>query len=258
MLVLYRTLLETLKCRTFYFVGARSLLLNSFSANGSKCFVINSVGIYRHLFCSPSSLKRLGSVDAEKQNKPGEDKRSSKPKKEKQIYVTLIGTDNNITVATLEEAKKLADRRNLKLVKVKDFDTKTSRPEYKLMTSAQYLEEDKKHREEIKQKKGPGLKGDKIATISYKINEHDLNSKIKMMKKWLEKNYEVRIVITGDSGDSGENVYKAIEKEVKAEGKIVQKRVKSTDIRFQILPLKKTDSVPKSDSTHCETKDAGK
>lgn len=211
MLALYRTLFETLKCKTLHFVSAHKLILRSFNGNGSSNSIINnSVIIYRHVFCSPSSLKRLDSTDAENKKKLEEQKQPSKPKKEKQIYVTLIGTDNNITVCTLEEATKLALRRNLKLMKVKDFDTKTSRPEYRLMTTAQYLEEDKKHREELKQKKSQGVKGEKIATVSHKINEHDLQAKIKMMKKWLEKNYEVRIVITGNAGEAGVSLFNKV------------------------------------------------
>lgn len=211
MLALHRTLFETFKCKSFYFVSARSLILNSFNANGSRNSINESVVICRHLFCSPPSLKRLGEVDADKKKNPDEQqKQPAKAKKEKQIYVTLIGTDNNITVCTLEEATKIAERRNLKLLKVKDFVAKTSRPEYKLMTSAQYLEDDRKQKEELKKKKNENLKGDKIVSISHKISEHDLLSKIKMMKKWLDKHYEVRIVISGDPGEASVSLFNKV------------------------------------------------
>lgn len=39
--------------------------------------------------------------------------------------------DNKMEITTLDQAKKIAERRQLKLVNIVDFDTKTSRPIYK-------------------------------------------------------------------------------------------------------------------------------
>lgn len=115
--------------------------------------------------------------------------------------ITLIGTDQNISVPTLEEAEKIASRRRLKLVKVSDFDTKSERPIYRLMTGTQLLAEERKSRQDVTQKKSTGsLKGDKILSISSKIAEHDLSSKLKNVKKWLEKNYEVKVTVSGAEG----------------------------------------------------------
>ena len=60
--------------------------------------------------------------------------------------VTLIGTDSSLTVMSLSEAERIAKRRELKLVKIIDIDTKTQRPVYQLMTGSQYYNEDKKQR----------------------------------------------------------------------------------------------------------------
>ncbi|XP_026468579.1 uncharacterized protein LOC113372460 [Ctenocephalides felis] len=74
------------------------------------------------------------------------------PKKKKVFIprITLISSDESISVTTLEEAKKISTRRDLKLVKITDMDTKTQRPIYRLMTGAQYFEEDLKRRAEKK------------------------------------------------------------------------------------------------------------
>ncbi|KAJ9592053.1 hypothetical protein L9F63_001432 [Diploptera punctata] len=66
--------------------------------------------------------------------------------------------------------------------------------------------------------------------------------KLRHIKKWLLKSVEVRIIITGEANNmtNADQVYKKIEENIKADGRIVQKRVKGNDIRFQILPPKKT------------------
>jgi len=113
--------------------------------------------------------------------------------------VTLIGTDSSLTVMSLSEAERIAKRRELKLVKIIDIDTKTQRPVYQLMTGSQYYNEDKKQRLEKNAKKESGLRGDKLLTLSHRITPHDLSSRMNNIRKWLSKSYEVRIVINGDS-----------------------------------------------------------
>jgi translation initiation factor IF-3 len=113
--------------------------------------------------------------------------------------VTLIGTDSSLAVMSLTEAEKIAKRRDLKLVRVIDIDTKTQRPVYRLMTGSQYYNEDKKQRLEKNAKKESGLKGEKLLTLSHRITPHDLSSRVNNIRKWLSKTYEVRIVINGDS-----------------------------------------------------------
>ena len=45
--------------------------------------------------------------------------------------ITLINTDESITIVALDEAQHISKRRNLKLVHVMDMDVKTLRPVYK-------------------------------------------------------------------------------------------------------------------------------
>lgn len=115
--------------------------------------------------------------------------------------ITLIFSDESIQVVTMEEAKKISDRRNLKLVKIVDLDTKTQRPVFKLMTGHEYLAADLVQREKRKaeKKSDGGLKGEKLLLLNSRISEHDLESRIKKISQWLTKRYEVRIVISGDS-----------------------------------------------------------
>ncbi|KAJ8936880.1 hypothetical protein NQ314_012144 [Rhamnusium bicolor] len=113
--------------------------------------------------------------------------------------VTLISGDE-LTVTTLEEAQKISKRRNLKLVKIVDLDTKTQRPVYKLMTGSEYQAEDLKQREQRKkEKQNSFIKGEKVLILNQRISEHDLQTDIKKIKKWIAKSYEVRVVINGDS-----------------------------------------------------------
>ncbi|XP_055597192.1 translation initiation factor IF-3 [Uranotaenia lowii] len=152
--------------------------------------------------------------------------------------ITLISPDQSIAIISLDEAQKISKRRDLKLVKIVDLDIKTQRPIYKLMTSAEYLSEDLKRREEKKRiKQEATIKGDKLLTISAKITEHDLGSKVQNVLKWLKKSYEVRIIISGDGDKSKqESVAAQLETSTKEMGKVVQKRFRDNDLRFSILP----------------------
>lgn len=147
-------------------------------------------------------------------NKPPQlvlDKTDETQQKKKKIpipRITLIGQDENISITTLEEAEKISKRRELKLVKVVDFDMKTQRPVYKLMTGSEYLAEDLKQRERRKLDKAnsSSLKGDKVLIISSGISEHDLKTQINKIIKWIGKQYEVRVVINGDKSNIAKTV----------------------------------------------------
>lgn len=56
---------------------------------------------------------------------------SKNPKHKTSPRITLISGDDKIEITTLDQARKIADRRQLKLVSILDYDTKTSRPLYK-------------------------------------------------------------------------------------------------------------------------------
>lgn len=134
--------------------------------------------------------------------KPGDQEsdtiKAQKPKKEIKTYITLLGVDNSMSITTIEEAKKLADRRNYTLEKVIDFDPKSRRAVYKLMTESQYLQYIKNDWEDTNSKKEKFNKDEKLVSLSSNTNDNDVLTKLKMIKKWLTKKLEVRVVINGD------------------------------------------------------------
>lgn len=82
-------------------------------------------------------------------------------------------------------------------------------------------------------------------------------SKAKLVSKWITKNYEVRVIISKDGGDSTkmEQIFKEIEKAA-PDGRILQKRVNNSDIRFSVVPPKPTTlekgttAIDKNDKNH--------
>ncbi|KAK9876644.1 hypothetical protein WA026_014022 [Henosepilachna vigintioctopunctata] len=169
------------------------------------------------------------------QEKPVQKKTVAIPK------ITLI-FDNNLIVTTFEDAQKLSKRRDLKLVKIIDLDTKTKRPVYKLMTGTEYHQEDLKQRLENKKlKKEAFIKGEKLLMLKDNIAEHDLESYGNKILKWLSKSYQVNAVISSSNAnmEKTEKVFSNLVNFLKDEGRILQKRIKGADLKFQIVPPKR-------------------
>ncbi|XP_071558397.1 uncharacterized protein [Temnothorax nylanderi] len=171
-----------------------------------------------------------------------------RPKTEPVPKITLVSPDNSITVTVLEEAQRLAKRRDLTLIKVNDLDGKTQRAVYKLVSSTSILEkteteteieEETKSADRTAQKSG---KGAKLFYISAKITEHDLQTKTKNAMKLLSKGRKVKIAITLD-GASGDKIQKAIEDAVKNDGSVQQMPSKKNIILLLINPLPKNEDV---------------
>ncbi|CAH0397477.1 unnamed protein product [Chilo suppressalis] len=160
--------------------------------------------------------------------------------------ITLIGADNTVSIIDLKSAESLSLRRELKLVKIQDVDSKTRRPVYKLMTNSEYHEEElekRKERQEARQRNS--IKGQKLLNLSSKIGEHDLMTSVKKMIKLLEKQYEVQVILmyVGQDGEKVcEKMYDIIEKNTKSAGKLVQKRNKGNSLRFQLLPVRENST----------------
>ncbi|KAF5286619.1 hypothetical protein FQA39_LY16227 [Lamprigera yunnana] len=168
-----------------------------------------------------------------------------RPKTQPPLRVTLISPNDDMTVTTLEEAKQISKRRNLKLTKVEDMNSKTQRAVYKLMSDSQYLNEEleEKHKRPEKQNL---IKGDKLLMLNSQISQHDLEINLKKITKWISKRFEVRVVIeaNGHMGKA-EDVYKFLEGSLKEHTRILQKRVKGQDIKFQIIPPKEKEETSK-------------
>ncbi|XP_060800678.1 translation initiation factor IF-3 [Amyelois transitella] len=167
--------------------------------------------------------------------------------------ITLINNDNSVSITDLKNAQSMSIRRELKLVKVQDVDSKTRRPVYKLMTNTEYHAEElekRKEKQEARQKNT--LKAAKLLSLSTKIGEHDLMTGVKKMMKLLDKQHEVKVVIVGEGEgvtQKSERIYSVIEEKLKSIGKVVQKRVKGNSMRFQLLPIKHTTAEETKDMT---------
>lgn len=157
-------------------------------------------------------------------------------------------------VISLDQAKKIAEKRNMKLVNIIDKDTKSSRPIYKLMTSHDYHAEELKKREEKKEMRNQAhIKSEKLLTINNKISAHDLDSKVVKVKKWIEKLHEIRVVVGGEEGNmaSAEKITKALEDAAKElNARVLQKRTKDNTIRFTIMPDIKKEKEKASIAPH--------
>lgn len=166
---------------------------------------INQTTHYRNVaalnecVCTQPSFKYYSVGGTTELNSQQSSETEVKKKRTSIIPKITLFQGNEITVTTLEEAQKLSKRRDLKLVKIVDLDTKTQRPIYRLMTATEYHEEDIKQKEEKKKNKQGTIKGEKLVFLNYSIAKHDLEVNIKKIINWITKSLEVRVVINGDS-----------------------------------------------------------
>lgn len=168
----------------------------------------------------------------------------AKPLKKKTIEIpkiTLIQQNAAMSVTTLEEATKLAQRRGLQLLKVQDIDPKSQRPVYRLATVTELLAEDDS-KDSKPDKTAMKKQVVKSLTVGSRISDNDLSSRLKNISKWLAKGCEIRVLIQGVSNDgkNSETVFQKIEaciKEPQVIGKITQKRSKEGFIKFNIYPI---------------------
>ncbi|XP_047487545.1 translation initiation factor IF-3, mitochondrial-like isoform X2 [Penaeus chinensis] len=142
---------------------------------------------------------------------------------------------------TLRQAERLAKRRDLKLVQVIDstLKGKVEKQVYKLMTGKQYFEEEVRGKKDVKT--ATGVKGEKMLTISGKIAEHDLKSKLHNIEKWVKKGHQTKVTLSshGCTPDDLENIYNTIEADVVGfGGRILQRHVKAGNIKFFIATAK--------------------
>ncbi|XP_039279510.1 translation initiation factor IF-3, chloroplastic isoform X1 [Nilaparvata lugens] len=203
-------------------------------SSGNVCKVENKCILFGRRFVSYSNYLNKENQNDPKTSSMVPDNKPKKKKKEKLVYITLIENDN-ISVMTHEDAMKLSKRRNLKLVQIKDYETKTERATYQLMSPAELMAEEKSSKKDKKDSTDV-----KLLSITSKIEEHDLVSKTKNIIKWLNKKNEVRISISNDD-NKGEDVFKRIADTIEGSGRIVQKRLSNNALKFHILPMKQSE-----------------
>lgn len=114
------------------------------------------------------------------------------------IEVTLIYNEK-VTKTTLEKAEKLAKSKSLKLVKIVDYDVKSQKPMYKLMTNLAYLDEEVKNKAKKAKQKLSEFKEEKLITMSTKSGQHDIESKTRNICKLLKRKHLVRLVIAQEN-----------------------------------------------------------
>lgn len=171
----------------------------------------------------------------------GADEVSAKKLRPKTVPVpkiTLLGLDRELSVVTMDVAAKICERRGLKLVKIVDIDTKTRRPVYRMLTAAEFIDEDGKSKpndENGQKDRGVKSKSEKTALVNCRIGEGDLESKVKNFCKWLQKMHEVRVTV---SGSTANEIADKIIESTQEYSKVVQRREKGDSVKFQLLPIK--------------------
>lgn len=155
--------------------------------------------------------------------------------------ITLHESDGRIIgIMTKSEAQRVARQRNLKLVLLQNSGT--NKEMYKLLTGDELHEERMKERR-LKQDQQPEERDSKTLTLSSKISSHDIETRLKAIKKWLKKNHSVLITVLGSPKDASSNsnveeITKTIESGVTGIGQLQQKRLKDNNMKFTIKPIK--------------------
>jgi len=151
--------------------------------------------LLRHLNQFQLGLRAFSKKSIEAVDAMNDGTKKPRPKTVPVPKITLISLDNSIRITVLEEAERLAKRRNLILNKITDCDSKTQRAVYKLMNiQSEEFEDigDNKRQDKNKQK----LKDTKLFYVSAKIAEYDLRTKLKKTIKLLKKNHKIKFIIT--------------------------------------------------------------
>lgn len=188
---------------------------------------------------------------------------SAKPEKQKVEFVLLINTDDKVLgTKTKDEAILFAKKHDYHLVKLEDdkHAEAKKRKIYKVMTSQQMIEYEEKLAKATARNSAPGAAKQrtvKNVIATSKITENDLNTKLKSIAKWLEKNCEIRVGITGgpDSTKQLEAIYTKFETFLAGEARFLQKRINNGVLKFVIIPPSEKKSSQKPDLSEKEAQE---
>ncbi|KAL2717075.1 translation initiation factor IF-3-like [Vespula squamosa] len=198
----------------------------------------------RHLLNSLNStykqktIRRNINISKKKEEEDNVSKEQVKATSESKI--TLLLSNNSMTVTYLEDAKKLAKRRNLILTKVENEQKISSRDTYKLVKLGDEFLEAKNNDKENNIIKAERNSKIKQIQISGKISTHDLNIKLKNVNKLLSKQHKIKFIINHDM-ETQDRILKYVETNVRQYGTI-QKNVKSLYTTLIITPILNEDS----------------
>ncbi|GIY89385.1 uncharacterized protein CEXT_1741 [Caerostris extrusa] len=146
--------------------------------------------------------------------------------------VTLVDTNDKILgLKPKSETEVLARKLNLMLEKVDDPKYGKIYPAYKLVSSADLLKSESKTSTARTLKKLP---------LNSRISDHDLKIKIQTVQKWLSKNFEVHVAITGNEEKHGsmKAILEKIQEELKDQMRVIDVRKKDQILKFILLPPK--------------------
>jgi len=218
----------------------------------TRPLVKSSVFVEQFRFLSKKTSDELQDSKAKKSKKvdPNVGKEKSERKdRDTTPKISLMEKGKVIDVVTKLEAEKIAKRRNMSLVEVKS-STPQQRPVFKLVSVSDVFKDDPLGQspggsEPIKVKvdeksKSTDTRGEKLVQLSHSIGSHDLETKAKMINKWLDKKNDVRIVITGDpsKSEAAKTVKSYIEKNIdKKKGKISSRQEKGSGFILMIKHL---------------------
>ncbi|CAN8006160.1 unnamed protein product, partial [Ixodes hexagonus] len=174
------------------------------------------------------------------------------PEKKKIEFVLLLDTNGKVLgTRTKEEALLFAKKHDYHLVKVDDphHAEAKKRKIYKLMTSRDMLlQNDASTSEQDGSDKGKPQKGAvKSLLASSKITDSDLDHKLKSIKKWLEKNSEIRVAISGtpDGSKQLEHIFEKFQAFLGGEARFLQKRIKDGVLKFVITAPSEKKALPR-------------
>ncbi|XP_076231742.1 uncharacterized protein LOC143177591 isoform X2 [Calliopsis andreniformis] len=152
--------------------------------------------------------------------------------------IMLIYPNGSVETTILEEAEKIAKRRNLELRMVSDPVLKSNKDVYKLYTSDVYVKEKENIFNEETTTHVLKYKSLKVFPIYSKICEHDLKIKLNNINKLLKKKHKVKLLIFF-STEEKETLLHSIKKEVK--GSLAEEKPKSNSTTLLYHPLLDSD-----------------
>lgn len=172
------------------------------------------------------------------------DEKEKKRKTQRIPKITLIHTDKSISVISLEEAEKLAKRRNLELIHVSNT-SKSGRNIYELGNSSKIDEITSNAAETHKSEQK--IKSAKLFTIKQNIMDYDLNVKINNINRALKKNYKAKILFSHPKGLQ-EEVIEEIKKKIQGDISGTQKKKNSTVLVYS--PLLKDENISSNEDVN--------
>ena len=107
--------------------------------------------------------------------------------------VRVTDVDGKSLLLTIQEAQRLATSRGLDLVLIAE---KANPPVCKITSLNKFLYEQKQREKEQKKKQRENFKDTKEIRMTLNIEQHDLETKTRNARKFLEKNSTVQVTVT--------------------------------------------------------------